>query len=749
MTYPTRDQYINWKSVPQPGKKPKKVPCAPDGREIDPHDPANWMSHDAATATGLLVGFVLTGTDPYFVLDIDDCRDPVTGTYDERAKDAGTRFSGAMIEISHSGTGIHIWGCCEDGLAETYMNKAGGLEFYQAGRFIALGSGAMGDSSIDWTGTLKEILTPRPDASDTEVPETGAVPEYTGNWSDDELIERALKSSSIAVKFGDKASFDHLWNADEQELHKFYPPYGEGAFDRSAADAALCSHLAFWTGKDQARMLRLWRASPLAQSRPDQKKMERGQYVKDTVFNAASTTQAVYSKSSLPGVPDVPVTNGYMTIYEQDKHFEGCVYITDIHKVLTPSGRMLKPDQFQVVYGGSEYQMQPDGGRPTRNAWEAFTQNRCKRFPMADHVDFTPDRPYLDICDGGVNVFKPPQITMTNASPDRFVEFMQKLFPNDRDRTIITSWMAAMVQNPGRKFQWAVVVQGGEGNGKTFMLRSLAHAVGMHMTHLPNPEDMQEKYNTYLEQNLLIGVEEVHMAGRRDILDRLKKYITNDYIEIRGMNTDKRMAANLTNWMFLTNWKDAVLKTKTDRRYAVFFTPQQGPGDLRRDGMDGSYFPDLWDWWRDEGRDAIAVYLRNYQIPDEFNPATRCHRAPDTSSTGESIQQSLGSVEQIILEAIKEDMQGFRGGWVSSIKVKELLKERGLNRLSPNIIHQSIINLGFEWCKTWREGRAGPVMMEGNRRPTLYCTPDINATSSINIGNYLDAQGYIPPNDGQ
>jgi len=59
-----------------------------------------------------------------------------------------------------------------------------------------------------------------------------------------------------------RARLADLWSADAEALARFFPTDGEDAFDRSRADSALLSHLAYWTGKDQARMERLWRCCP-------------------------------------------------------------------------------------------------------------------------------------------------------------------------------------------------------------------------------------------------------------------------------------------------------------------------------------------------------------------------------------------------------------------------------------------------------------------------------------------------------
>lgn len=757
--YPNSKQYIAWREVPGPGGKPKKLPCDFNGEAIDPHDPTQWRTYDEVQASDFHIGFVLTANDPYFVVDIDECRDPVTGEYDQRARDWAEALPGTLVEISHSGTGVHFWGICEAGLSEHHKNRTNEIEFYEAERFIALGTSPAGSIGTDWTEVLRARLPKREHLPGSHVPLVGAVEEYTGPENDDLLVQMAHQArGSISKQFGQTASFADLWAGNAEVLAKFYPTDGEDPFDRSRADSALLSHLAFWTGKDQERMRQLWLSSPLAKQRPDQKKLQRTDYQTRSISGAAAGCLTVYTtenknppgseQTPLPGthVDLDPAAGGYLTIHQQAEHFKGCVYITEDNKILCPTGELLNSERFRVVYGGYEFQMQADGGRPTRNAWEAFTENRCMQFPKVRYKGFTPDMEFGEIDGDVVNTFRHVEHQLSNESADPFIDLVEKLLPDANDREIFLTWCAAMVQNPGRKFQWAIVLQGTEGNGKTFLLRCMEYAIGQHLTHMPNPEDMNEKYNTYLEGNLLIGVEEIHMEGRRAMLDRLKKYITNDRVEIRGMGTDKRMGDNLTNWMFCTNYQDAVLKTKNDRRYAILFTAQQAVEHLARDGMDGDYFPKLWDWARAGGFAAVYTYLKTRQLDDRFNPVGKCPRAPMTTSTNVAIQNSLGKLEQEISEAIGENLQGFRGGWISSIRLRERLKETGMNRISNNALKDALETLGYGLFRGYAGGRAPVVVQEGSRRPKLYCLPHLN-TGVADIKPYLTAQGYTAPGD--
>lgn len=743
-------QFCNWTLVERlPGEKPTKVPCGPDGRAIDPTDPRNWRTYAQALAAGLPVAFNLTDNDPFVFIDLDGCRDPVSGAYTEESQQIVQACAGALVEISQSGTGLHIIGVADQTMMGPKRRRWGGdKECYVSGRFVALtGYGLQGDPRTDLTEFLRLWVPDRPDPALTGIPDTGPVPEWSGPTDDMQLIGQMLASrGSVAVLFGNHASARDLWTGNVEALRKFYPTTTPGqAYDASSADAALVMHLGFWTGKDAARTERLWRMSGLAAGRA---KLDRADYVHMTVMTGLQKVKAVYQRPVLPGavapsaVPATTVTlpgassPGYLTIYDLDREFAGCVYVDEAAAILCDDGVMRDRPRFDVYRGGFEFQMQPDGGRPTKSAWEAFTQNRCKHFPKVKRRTYRPDMPFGEICDDGeaVNMFMRPKVAVSDGDVTPFLDLLQKLLPVERDRQILLSWCAAIVQNPGKKLQFAVVLQGAEGNGKSFFIRCMANAVGINVTHFPNPEELNEKYNTYIEANLLIGVEEIHMEGRRDMLDRLKKYITNDRIEVRGMRENKRMTDNHTNWIFATNHKDAVVKSKNDRRYAIFFTAQQSKDDLERDGMLGDYFPRLWDWARGGGFAAVAGYLRRYVVDAEFDPLGLCHRAPETSSTDVAITESLGTWETEILEAVDAEILGFKGGWISSTKARKFLQEETQRNCSTKLFRAVIRNLGYvEW------GRAPRSFISEGSRPVLYCKPE---KRTAEFSDYLMTQGY-------
>jgi P4 family phage/plasmid primase-like protien len=347
-------QFIVWKFEDDPnGGKPRKVPCNRYGKRVNAHDPQNWLTFEQLSQilvmpSHIRPGFVLSENDQFFCLDLDDVRDPETGALSPEAQDIVNKFPGAGSEVSVSGTGIHIIATCNVAKLGDRLNKwADGMcEWYSQKRYIAFGTNQRGDPTLDCTEQLDALVPKRaigPTSLVREKPTEIITPEeahpaldWDGPTDDDELIKMMMASrGSFKAVFGYKATFTELWNADLDALSKHFPAAdGNRYCDWSSADMSLFSHLAFWTGKDIPRMIRLYQMSPLAEARGE--KSDRGDYLLRTARAAAASCTSVYGagNSSYDRNSDVVIHGGIsdheLALILYDRHWaENARWITD------------------------------------------------------------------------------------------------------------------------------------------------------------------------------------------------------------------------------------------------------------------------------------------------------------------------------------------------------------------------------------------------------------------------------------
>lgn len=770
-------QFILWVAAERSGKVAKLPVDYRTGKVGDAHDPGAWLDAPQALQLAQLygpaygAGFVFTEHDPFFFLDIDNCLQPDGASWSPLAMQMLSALPGTAVEVSQSGKGLHVFG---RGTVPPHSpkNTALGLELYTQKRFVALtGTNAIGDAAVDMSAQLPAVVSTHfvPKAGSPVAVEwsTVPVPQWTGPESDIELVTKAKRSRSAAGVFGAKATFAQLWGANEAALSKCYPaPEGDRSYDASSADAALAQHLAFWTGNNCERIRSLMMQSALVRD-----KWEREDYLVRTVTFAVGLQTTVYStpkrvpmEQAAPplgdeaGKPQMLSGYQYLGATQQLEYFEGCIYVQELHRIFTPGGALLKPEQFNATYGGCVFQMDETGKTSTK-AWEVLTNSQLIRFSKAEGMCFRPA-----VASGAifgeegrrlVNTYVPIDTPRQQGDAGPFIEHLRRMLPDDNDRAILLAYMAACIQHKGVKFQWAPLIQGIEGNGKTLFTRCVAAAIGRRYVHFPKASDLDNKFNGWLLNRLFIGIEDIYVpAHRLEILETLKPMITGgDGLEIQLKGVDQITADVCCNFMLNSNHKDAVLKTETDRRFAVFYTAQQAAGDLSRDGMTGEYFPRLYQWLRGGGYAIVAHFLEGYAIPEHLNPATLCHRAPTTSSTPEAIVASLGGVEQQIIEAIDEGRLGFRGGWVSSTALGALLQSiNATHKVPPNRRRALLNRLGYEWHPGLTRGRVNNPIDVSGTKPYLFIKRGHDDTGLLDpraIGDAYQAAQTLEPEEAR
>lgn len=766
--------FINYRLAPKPKGGVDKLPIdAATGTVIDSQDQRYVKTYLEAAATGQPVALVIREGHGVFFIDLDHCL--VNGQWMNGVAEICSMFPGAFVEVSSSGDGLHIIGRFAGELNHSCVRHADKLygfkiELYTKGRFCALTmTGAQGDINTFHTEALTRFATANFPPKMAKVGEDdewtdGPCEGWSGPDDDDVLIKKMIGSSSVAAAFGAKASFKDLWEAYAPTLALAWPPNENNAsalYDESSADLAMANHLAFWTGGDCERMHRLMWKSKLVREKWEYHK----NYLRNTIVNACNSTENYYNdkRNARPeikiaegiapktpdGSEDDREVGGHLFLDQQISYFAGCTYIEDINGVLVPDGSILNQAQFNARYAGHKFPTELDGSRPTAKAWDAFVMSTMYRFPKVRGSCFYPKMPPNQIItideQSFVNTWRPLKIAKVEGDITPFMKHLTTLYPQQRDREILLAYFAFIAQFPGTKAKWCPLLQGVEGNGKTFFSLAMQYCVGRRYTHWPKAAELDSKFNEALYGKLLICVEDVFTAERAAMFETLKPMITGEELEIEGKGIAKVTREICFNFILNTNHRDGVRKTANDRRIAPFFGAQQDKEHLRRDGLDSQYMLNLFHWAKHEnGFAIIADYLSKYQIPAELNPGGLCNIAPETSSTREAIMYSMGGVEQEIMSAIEQQQQGFSGGWVSAYHITLLLRRLNKeNSIPPRKRDELMYALGYDWHPNL-PGGVPTQQVPGEGRPKLYLARDHlarNLTQSpAIIRAYMEAQ---------
>ncbi|MDB4312085.1 DUF5906 domain-containing protein [bacterium] len=746
------NQFIMCQVVPDTPKARKLPIDHRTGSAANAHDPAIHLDINSALRLKVsnpqwLIGFVFTKNDPFYFLDIDNCA--VDGAWEPIVQEMVNALPGAAVEISQSGVGIHIFGSYV-GAAPLHSckNIPRDLELYTADRFVMLtGNVYNGVASADNTAALGLVISqnfPPTVAIQSADWTTEPSPEWRGPEDNAELLKRFLaQKATMGQVFHNEPTNRQLWYADADALGLKWPDGGgqQRAFDGSSADASLASRLAFWTGGDCARIEVLMRESELYRD-----KYEREDYLYRTITYAVSICADVYKDPrTAPPIAPRPIPAQVETVDStpirlagvqmldpegQIKLFEGCMYIQSENAVLTPTGLTLGQGAFDATYGGYTFMMGQDV-KDTRKAWEAYTQSQAVRYAQVEKTCFKPllAPGSVIVADGirSVNTYVPIDTPCVEGDVSMFLTFLAKLLPDANDRAILLSFMATCVQHKGFKIKWAPLLIGTKGNGKTLITTVMVKALGQRYSHMAPADKLDAQFNSWLASSLFIGVEDIYVPeARSQLLETLKPMITAGFegLSIEKKGVDQGMSDICCNFLFNSNHEDAMRITEGDRRYCVFYTAQSKTHHLARDGMDGMYFPELYGWLDNGGYANVTHYLSEYAVPVELDPRGAAHRAPETTTTSQAIQQSLGAVEQEVEEAIAEGRPGFCGGWISGAALEVLIVERRFQNRMPIAKRKRMLEgLGYYPHAGLDKGRANrATAIDAGRKPRLFVT---------------------------
>lgn len=262
-------------SQTRPGKT-DKIPCIPRSWK----DPAGHLSAEqafeaAASWNGphpIGVGYLIWEDDPFFFLDLDQAREGKA--WKPHVDELRKMIPKSAFEISSSNTGCHMFGSFEGEIKHAKKYAPLGLELYTSARLAALtGESMIGRASEMLTDGLKKLVEkyfePGEDVDHVEVDwEDVAHPEWNGIADDDELIQRFINSrATFAQIIGSKATNRELWTQDEQAMIEAFPTTSESPWDRSSADMSMASRMAYWTGNNPVRMLRIMERSALVREK--------------------------------------------------------------------------------------------------------------------------------------------------------------------------------------------------------------------------------------------------------------------------------------------------------------------------------------------------------------------------------------------------------------------------------------------------------------------------------------------------
>lgn len=363
------------------------------------------------------------------------------------------------------------------------------------------------------------------------------------------------------------------------------------------------------------------------------------------------------------------------------------IYIKNEQAVWRPGeAEPLTKDNFNNVFTSTSTQKELDGKSPwsflqINNLWKVVDYRGYLPGSARIYRDdqFTGSMGSVDGHGGAVYLntwrdtgAKPHRGKEFESDCDAIIEHLQNLWPQDWQ--IIADWMAYTVQQQSERIDWALVLSGGMGVGKSLLSELLTAALGASNVKQITPDDVSGTFTSWAFGAKLGVMEELMLDKSRklSVMNKLKPYITNSRINVQEKFVKSFNTRNVTNYMAMTNFNDVLVIKEGERRWCVclaeFATKREMQDFLGGEEETLKYFSTLFNIARNRPGHARA-FFEDYKISDNFNP----HVMPIPSTHHQMIEISLSKNDLYMQRVLRAKVPYVTENVVSATVLQEIL----------------------------------------------------------------------------
>lgn len=501
--------WIVWRSEKRAGQS-TKIPYQLSGIPASSTDPKTWVSYEDAKkgSTNFSgIGFVLTLESRTLFIDLDKCLDDLPPQFQELIDKSNT-----YTEISPSGNGLHIL-LEVDGdlyLSANRSKKMPHFECYNTGRYMTVT-----ENIYQGKDTIRKV----------SVEEANALLKIVGYpWKEEEVGGREVAVASLPMQTEDV--LERMFSSKNGKKVKalFDGDVSDYEGDDSAADMALCMHLAFWLQKDRERMRSVWLASPLGSRKKTQGRVD---YQDRTLDHAIASTKEVYK------TPSQVVKERSGVEIEFQENDKGMPYLNLVNTVT-----IIKSDPFlSASFRYNEFFRLEETSFSAKNKWVPLERHHIfgvmehiqKNYPFFERVSAPTVEQALMMYVYSNTVNEPREYfeKLEWDGEHRLNHWLSIVFgtPDDEYHSAVgANWLkglARRVCEPGCKFDYVLVLEGPQGYRKTTSMHILGR--GMHVETTMSTDN--KDFYLLLLRNIIVEFSEGETLSRSEIKN-LKAVLT-------------------------------------------------------------------------------------------------------------------------------------------------------------------------------------------------------------------------------
>jgi hypothetical protein len=281
--------------------------------------------------------------------------------------------------------------------------------------------------------------------------------------------------------------------------------------------------------------------------------------------------------------------------------------------------------------------------------WSASTQRR----KSVERLTYRPGGPRFMIEAGAtaLNTWSPGDLNVPSEAVDDFdvlpwLAHAEWLLPDPRERGLVLDWMAYVLQHPGEKVNWALLIGSDmQGTGKDTLFEPVREALGRANVRVISAETLDSQFTGWAANCRVVEVQEVHSFHRRETLQKLKPYVAAppEYVRVNEKFQRPYDVPNIAAFLMFTNERDAVAIDTGDRRFCVIWCDVEPKGE--------EYYTAIHAWYRTGG--GLGLVAR-WLLQRDVSAFPAKGRAPATAAK-EMMRKATGNaLEQWLADQLDE-----------------------------------------------------------------------------------------------
>jgi hypothetical protein len=328
-----------------------------------------------------------------------------------------------------------------------------------------------------------------------------------------------------------------------------------------------------------------------------------------------------------------------------------------------------------------------------------------------------------DVIGNTFNMWRSPGIVpLDDKPPTVIIKHIEYLFPNRRERRLFWDYLKWMVQHPDKKIQFAMLIIGQYGVGKSWLAGLFSILFGPdNVLIIEKGERATAKFNADMANRQVIFIDELVPDGKNDLARAIAPMITQKDMTVEPKGVDPFKVPNRSNIIAISNYENAVkLNGRHDRRWMVLrATDDLYASDANNDKTPATvaYYNELFALTPPDGTVTKEVQrlwhflkTRPLNMSGDFDAQSI---APMTGAKADVADATETDIESAVHGAYKDKSGPFR---FELVTLQDVLEALVRNDVRPRKAVEADVTTAMK-AVGCRRLEAGQVYLPGKRNP--------------------------------